>query len=357
MLKITVLRPSELTSHHLEVWRRILREDGLLNSPFLRPEFVCAVGAVRNDVEIGVLTDGSEVTGFFPFQRHARHSAGPVGWKLSDLQAVVARKGCVWSPAQLLRSCHLRSWHFSNLIATQSEFQPCHSSVAESPYMDLSCGFEGYATACRARGSSYIVQTQRKRRRMEREAGPLRFEFDVSDPGVLQRLLQWKSEQYQRTNILDMFRFQWAVRLMERIAEAPQEDGFRGVLSALYCGDELVAAHLGMRSDDVLHWWMPGYSQAHSGYSPGSILMLQLTQTAAAQDIRRIDLGSGDERYKASVMSGFVGVAEGAAGVNSVQAACHRILYQARSLSRSSRLRWLMRLPKTVLRQLRYRKG
>jgi CelD/BcsL family acetyltransferase involved in cellulose biosynthesis len=90
------------------------------------------------------------------------------------------------------------------------------------------------------------------------------------------------------------------------------------VLSTLRIGDQLVAAHMGMRSHNVLHWWFPAYDKQFAKVSPGLILLLELTRTAAAMGIREIELGPGDEPYKELVANNQIMIASGFIGSASV---------------------------------------
>jgi CelD/BcsL family acetyltransferase involved in cellulose biosynthesis len=174
--------------------------------------------------------------------------------------------------------------------------------------MDLSNGFEAYSDERRAAGSHQVRESRRKSRRLAREVGPVRFEYDVASKGVMETLLAWKSKQYSATGKADVLRMKWVSQLLYRIHETKGER-FSGVLSALYAGDRLVAAHFGMRSQRVLHWWYPAYDPEFASHSPGLILCLELAREASLRGIARIDLGYGDERYKLGFMSGATQVA------------------------------------------------
>ncbi len=145
---------------------------------------------------------------------------------------------------------------------------------------------------------------------MEVAEWPLRFEMHTTDQQVFDTLLAWKADQYQRTNLANVFGVPWTVGLLETIL-ACQTDNFAGMLSALYVGDRLIAAHCGMRSADVLHCWFPAYDVEYGKYSPGLILLAETARQCREQGIRRIDLGKGKERYKLSLGSGTIAVAEG----------------------------------------------
>jgi CelD/BcsL family acetyltransferase involved in cellulose biosynthesis len=175
---------------------------------------------------------------------------------------------------------------------------------------DLSEGFAAFLAAHRARGSGWVSQVPRKARKLGREVGELRFELSTKDPGVLSRLRDWKRAQRQRTRTSDPLDEPWAERLVAGCLAADGPD-FAGVLSALYAGDELVAAHLGLRSRSTLDIWFPAYEPAREAYSPGLILLYELFDTAASAGVSRVDFGKGDARYKSSWMTGEEPLAEG----------------------------------------------
>jgi CelD/BcsL family acetyltransferase involved in cellulose biosynthesis len=233
---------------------------------------------------------------------------------LSDFHGVIARPGLGWSAAQLLRACRVRAWDFDHLLAGQSAFQSYHHRLSISPYIDLSAGFDAWCDERVRSGSMLLRQTLRKARKCERECGPVRLVPHSTDPAVFESLRQWKSAQYHRTETTDVFSFPWTVRLLESILDR-REETFSGVLSALYVGDRLAAVHLGMRSRGVLHWWFPAYLPDLGKYSPGLMLLVEMARAAAAEGVRRIDLGKGHLDYKGSFMSGGIAIAEGCASV------------------------------------------
>jgi CelD/BcsL family acetyltransferase involved in cellulose biosynthesis len=136
------------------------------------------------------------------------------------------------------------------------------------------------------------------------------FEPDVQDTAVLRRVIEWKSQQYRRAGLVDLFRFRWANELLERLLHV-DEDGLTGTLSVLYVGEEVAAAHMGMRSRTVWHWWFPAYSARYGSFSPGGILLLNMLEHAGGLGVQVIDLGKGDDPYKRSFMTGSIPIMEG----------------------------------------------
>ena len=310
-MKITVVRPSELAGCR-PVWRHLQGASPDLASPYFCPEFIEAVGAVRPGLRVAVLEEADRIAGFFPFERTWLGEGYPAGGKLSDYHGVIATPETSWNTPELLRACGLVSWRFDHLPATQASFAAHASCEAISPALDLSHGFEAYRQQRRQSGSLWLAQLERKARKLARELGPLRFEADAREDAVLERVLAWKSAQCQRTGTVDFFALRWTRELVERIA-AERGASFGGVLCALYAGDELVAAHLGMRSERAWHWWFPVYNRKFARYSPGGILLLRVAEAAAKSGASVLDLGKGADAYKESFATGGVELLEGCA--------------------------------------------
>ncbi|MBI3466082.1 MAG: GNAT family N-acetyltransferase [Planctomycetes bacterium] len=337
-MKLDVLSPHQLTSEQLGAWKQLQAENPATDSPFFHPGFTQAVNAVRNDVEVAVLKDAGQITGFFPYQRDARNVGRPVGGYLSDFQGLIIQQETDWSATELVRRCDLRAWHFDHLLVSQSGWQRFHWLKATSPYMDLSEGFDAYKTRRCKRTSDELTQALRKARKVQREIGPIRFEPYSTDSDVLKTLIGWKVEQYRRLQVFNYLGPEWVVELLKRLV-ALSEDAFRGMLSALYIGDHLAAVHFGLRSHGVLHSWVTTYDVSLSKYSPGLILLLEFAKSAQSLGIRRIDLGKGPEQYKTQFMSGATEIAEGSVDLRAMTAAIRRGWRCTRELVRASPLR------------------
>lgn len=352
---MTVVRPAELGSTELKLWRDMQRASGRLANPFLSPEFTLAVGRARDTARVAVLSDGPGIVGFFPHERRGRLLGTAIGKGISDCQAMVHAPGLRWDARELVRACRLPVWEFDHLIADQSAFAPYHLRRHGSPVMDLTSGYEAYAEA-RSRETSAIKSLARKVRKLEREVGELRFELASSDPAALPTLMRWKSDQYRRTRARDQFAAGWVVRVVEELQAADTAECI-GTLSVLYAGDRPVAAHFGLRSDRVLSYWFPAYDPAYAPYSTGLVLLLRMAEVVAGQGVSQVDLGRGQQRYKDELASYQLEVAEGRVGVSgpavalrrtqsavrtgASQALAHRSLHRARDLAKLVRNRWL----------------
>jgi len=334
-VRVTVLRGSTLPSELSAAWSELQLADPALASPFFRPEYTSLVASVRPDVFVAVMEDDGGIVGFFPYQRDRLRVGWPVGGQMSNYQAVIARPGAVWNAGELIRTCGLVAWEFDHLLADQEPFAPYHRSITGSPFIDLSEGFDSYALARRIAGSKQIKEIAYSSRRIERDVGPLRFEFQSSDPTVLSTLLRWKDRHHERTDSEKVLRIPWVGKLLDGMLRARGDD-FGGVLSALYAGDHLVAAHLGLRSRTALHLYVISYDRDFGRYSPGLMMILATAQMAPSLGIQVIDMGRGEAHYKDRLASGTRLIAEGAVEVPSMVNRVRHAIVPARGAVRRS---------------------
>lgn len=218
-----------------------------------------------------LVLDGKEVVGRMPFYDFPQ--------PLEDARGMVDRE-ISWLPRTVVRTTPLTQ-HTS----------PAPQGFLPSPYIDWSLAPGGAALEGRRREHS--GDTGRKRRRLEKELGPVRFELDDPSPQVFEACVAWKSAQYLATGVRDMFADPRNVALFRRLRE-------RGVLlvSSLRAGDTLLAAHFGSSHEGRMTWWVPAYDPAWSKFSPGRLLLEELMKASSARGDREFDFLIGDEGYK-----------------------------------------------------------
>lgn len=336
-MEVRLVSARELDAEHVADWTRLQEGHSQFSSPFFRPEFVRCVASVYDDIEVAVMRRDDKAVGFFPFQRASKHVAMPVGEVLSDFHGVVIQDGEAFEPHELLRQCGLRAWHFNHLLVSQPEFKSHHWIVADSPYMDLSQGFEAYRAQKKAERSRIVRDIPKKMRKIEREIGPLRLEFHSTDAHLFGKLVDWKRQRYARIQAVDYLRDERRVAVLAELIKT-QTEGFRGTLSALYAGDHLIALHLGMLSRGLLHCYFPTYNEDFAKYSPGLIFWFFLAQQSDRLGIQRLDFGKGPARFKRSLKTGDVKVAEGSVDTRPVARSIRRSWLGTREWVRSSPL-------------------
>jgi CelD/BcsL family acetyltransferase involved in cellulose biosynthesis len=333
-VQISVTRPSELGPQEIAVWHSMLRQTRSLANPFLCPEFAVAVDKFRRDARVAVLTDGPAIVGFFPFERRRFGVGVPIGAGLNDCEGLIHAPAVEWEPRELLRACKLAVWQFDHLVEGQRPFDSYAVAVAPSPVIDLTDGFAAYQKRLSQKSPQFCRDVARKARKLEREVGELRFVADVGDIALLRTLLIWKSDQYRRSGRVDNFDRQWIVDLIHHLFST-HSNCFDGLLSVLYAGETPVAAHFGIRYDHVLAHWFPAYDTGFGRHSPGLIQHLRMAEETAAIGVHLIDMGKGSGRYKQTLKSDDLLVAQGMATRGPLVAGPHRL---RRSLSTWARL-------------------
>lgn len=349
--RYAALAAHELDDDLISAWDDLQAGHPEFASPYLSPWFTKAVAEVRDDTFVAVLYDGHRPAGFFPFQRSGRH-AKPVAGRLNDCQAVIVEQDLEWSPKDLMRACGLTIWDFDHLIADQVELLPFARIWDESPIIDLSTGYDAYQAARKTTGGKKFKGLLNRQRKLMREfSGAVRLDMNTIDPDVRAKIISWKLDQCRRTGTYPYFEERWAVDLLERL-HRQDKPGCSGVMSVLRVGDEIVAAHFGMTSRDVLHWWFPGYARGWSSFSPGNLLLLLACEQIGSDNHPQtiIDLGKGDDDYKAIFSNGSYPLIEGHVSRGSAYAAARTVGRTARAWARRSPLLGPVR---TLRRKLR----
>ncbi|MFE7765206.1 GNAT family N-acetyltransferase [Streptomyces sp. NPDC057438] len=309
---IDVVHPSEMTPADLVRWNELqtTAPEPAAANPFMSARFTQAVGRVRPDARVAILRQGGERAGYFAHRRGLWGHGRPVGAGVSDRQGAVLHPEASLDTVRLLRACSLSAWEFDHLGGDQRLFLPHATARFASPVVDLATGFAQYEDRLRVRSRGFLKTARAQERRMSRQLGPLRFVHDTRDRAALDTLLRWKSAQYRRTGRRDPFAQPWFARLVDLLADSSVPE-CSGVLSALYAGDRLVAAHFGLRSRTVFSCWFPAYDRVFGTYSPGRVLYLRMIEAAADSGVRLLDFGRGDAPYKDSFKTGELSVHEG----------------------------------------------
>lgn len=310
-VNIRVYRPADLTATDLAVWSHLHRVDPRVTSPFLHPNWSLASGAVLENVEVGVMSLAGETVGFFPYERSARGKGGPVGGPLNDGDGMVVRPGLTWDPSRIVRACGLWSWRFGHRRPAADPLQPFDASWSPAARLNLKDGFDAYRVSREASGSRAIKATERKARKLGREHGLVRFEMHSTDSRTAEKLISWKSTQLRQLGYRDAFAgANWVVPLLGRL-ESVQSADFSSVLSALFAGDRMIAAHWGLQSGNFFVSAVPAHDLSFATYSPGAILMVALAHQAATSGVHDLELGLGLNQMKTSLMTHTVPLATG----------------------------------------------
>jgi CelD/BcsL family acetyltransferase involved in cellulose biosynthesis len=323
-VQVSVVRPSDLGPSEIDTWHSMQRQTGSLANPFLCPEFAIAVGSFRPGARVAVLAEGSAIVGFFPFEQRRLRIGVPIGAGMTDCQGLIHSPGLEWDAQELLRACNMSVWQFDHLVEGQRPFERYAATVAPSPAIDLTDGFAAYQEKLRTKSSKFCRELDRKARKLEREAGEVRFVVDSRDSAGLATLMSWKTDQFRRTGWINIFDRSWIVNLVDCIFNT-HNDRFGGVLSLMYAGETLVSAQLDIQFDHSVAGWFAAYDRSFSRQSPGLIHTLRKAKETALLGVHMIDMGKGDEPYKEELKNHELFVSEGMVARGSPLAVAHRV--------------------------------
>jgi CelD/BcsL family acetyltransferase involved in cellulose biosynthesis len=313
---------SSLSTTELNDWQSL--RGSTWDSPYFDPAYIAAVDAGR-PVHV-VLGSG------FVLPLHISGStATPAGSPGADFQGPLLAPGTRFSPRALLAAAGVRAFTFDHLLAGCPDFDPWVEERRPSPYMDVTGGLDGYLSRAAKSGKDKMSEARRLTNKAGRDLGPVTFAASSADPADLERVISLKRDQYASTGARDHFADPAQRELLHRLLTSGL-----GMLSTVHAGPHLLAAHFGMRSGTVLHWWFPVYDKKFSPLSPGWILLREVVMAAPELGVTRIDLGRGEDDYKRRAMTGSSTVCIGAVTAGGVRTTMRKASRAAISAAKAS---------------------
>ncbi|MEZ6096741.1 MAG: GNAT family N-acetyltransferase [Pirellulaceae bacterium] len=340
--------PPVFTNEIREAWQSIRRDQTVYRNPYFAPEFFEALIASGMTAELAVQREHGEIVGLLPFQRHSRTSVAiPAGGGLNDCHGPIMVGGKRFDWNRAFRENQFQSYQFHACPKSLPEFEN-RTEVIPSFLADLNNHDAASYEEFLSRQHRTIARQGQKDRRLERELGPLRLEFDCRDQLLLQKLMDWKSAQYRRTYITDIFSSPWVRKLLFQL-HARRTNHFRGLLSVLFAGQVPVGIHFGILTEGSLHYWYPTYDPKFKHGSPGTRLFLEIANQSPAHGISTIDFGYGDLPYKHTLTNQRSQFASGII----TNSTTHRLRYHSRRLGKNLAKRmWFKEHLKPLVRQV-----
>lgn len=324
-MRVEIVRPKELDAGLIGLWRKYQSSSVGLCSPFFSPEFTLAVGAARLDAMVAIIKDDGVVQGFFPFHRCEGGVAKPIGGQIADYSGIVHAPQFIADGPALLKACGLTAYDFNHAPLTQTALRAGGYHFSSSPHIDVAEGYEAYAANRPRIWAEAMRHVRRRRRKIEREIGPLRFEYHDPGDDIYRSHVAMRNHLYRRANVRSLLGCDsWVDHTLSAI-RATNHAHFAGLMTALYAGDRLIATHFGMRSQNVWHWWFSSYDTEVSNYGPGIMLILEAARHAPTAGLSLIDFGRGDSPYKLLFSNGATHLCEGSIEVhNSIRGILRR---------------------------------
>ncbi len=348
-----MVAPSALSAADLARWSALQAADPALDSPFLSPGWALAAERARprdGGTRVAVVREGDRAVGFLPV-RVAGAVAIPAGAPMSDYQGMVREPGLLIDPRRLAHALGVQRLDFSYMPLDQTAFAPYMRGTCLSYVIETPDGYDAYAAARKAAGSGVIKDIDKRRRKVEREVGPVRFTAQETSSDILDQLLAWKREQYRATNQTDVFATPWTVDLLHDLS-SPRQDGCGATLFTLHIGDTLAAAQFNLLGRHTIHSWIIAHDDAFERYSPGLILFQDILKWMDQTPYGALDLGAGDYRFKLQLASLHRPVAHGFVGRLSPAALLREAQYGVCAAAEALPLGAVSQLPAKAMRRM-----
>lgn len=353
-MQIDLVHPDALTPAQLDLWSAWQATDPALDTAFLAPQWARAVehahrGAASH-LRVAVMHDAGEPQGFLALKLGAV-TALPAGAPMSDYQGLVMRPGAVITPRQLVEAAGLHRLDFTHWIAEQAAFAPHMRGVCRSHIIDVSGGYAAYEAERRAAGTGVLKDIDKKRRKVERELGEVRFTPVSRSTSDFDQLIAWKREQLRRTHQTDIFAPAWTRTLLADLFESRDPD-FGGAMFTVHIGDKLAAVQFNLRARANLHCWIIAHDPALERYSPGMLMFQDIVRWMETTPYRRLDLGPGDVRFKLQMANAGRDVGHGFVGRPSAATLVRTAAYRVRQAAEALPLGRVSALPGKAMRRM-----
>jgi CelD/BcsL family acetyltransferase involved in cellulose biosynthesis len=297
-----------------------------------------------------VLREDGGAVGFLP-ARITGAVAMPAGAPMCDYQGLVAGPDVHIEPKRLVEALGVQRLDFSHMLADQPTFASHARGAVTSYVIDVAAGYASYEAQRREAGSGVLKDIDKRRRKVEREVGPVRFQALASCGTAFATLLDWKRRQYLATGQTVIFDAPWTVDLLRQL-HGVQGGDFGGALFSLHIGDQLAAIQFHLRGQRTLHAWIIAHDERFERYSPGLILFQEILRWMDDTPFTTLDLGAGDYRFKQQLSNLHRPVAHGFVGRPSPASLVRGAQYGVRAAA--ERLPWpqVSVLPAKAMRRL-----
>jgi CelD/BcsL family acetyltransferase involved in cellulose biosynthesis len=300
---------SGLTAAQRAAWRGMRARNPSLASPYFALEFADLIADRRHDAQVIIASRKGRTVGFLPMQLSSWGVARPLGGPLGDHHGLICEDETIDLTA-ILRSSPASVFCFHGAPACQTGFAAAASQIEPSWSVDLSQGCEAWLEDRRLADAKAMRNIRARQRKLAESGHEITYRLDDRRPEALAATFANKRAQYRRTHAFDVFIARWARDLISDLFEH-QTPQLRGCLSTLEINGQLAAAHFGMRSETVLHYWFPVFWPEYAQYGPGLQLLIEMAREMATDGIDTIHLGPGDADFKRKLANASFNIASG----------------------------------------------
>jgi CelD/BcsL family acetyltransferase involved in cellulose biosynthesis len=358
-VEIDVLRPNALSPVMIGHWRQLQKRERAWDSPFLSPLWPLAVeraqGGEDRGLRVVVLSEGGRPRGYMAVRAGGVTAMAP-GAPMCDYQGMVAEPGVVFDALRIAPALGVHRFDFAHMLESQWAFAPFAQGRADAWIVDLAEGYGAYAAQRRAAGVHALKDLEKKKRKAERDAGPIVFTARSPCRETFDRLFQLKSTQLRATGQTDVFAAGWPLRLAQGLYDSRESD-FGGALFTLHIGGTLAAIQFHLMGERTVHAWMITHDEAFDRFSPGLLLFHEILKWMDGQPYERMDFGPGDYRFKRELSNARQGVMHGFVGVPSPATLVRGAAYGVRRAAEALPLGPVSALPGKAMRRLDLLRG
>ncbi|WP_019962125.1 GNAT family N-acetyltransferase [Woodsholea maritima] len=350
MDQIVVKTPKDLSEAERQCWRDFLKTDALYESPYFALGFLDAMAKVRSDTRVALIYRAGALIAFLPYHQVSFGYARPLGGPLGDHHGLIQAPDVIIDLEHVFSEAGIGVFDFFGGFSAQRSFAPYTTRHDGSWVIDVSEGYEAFVETRRQIEPKAMRNIRNRRRKLETE-GALTFTIEDQREAIFDTALEWKGAQYDRSGHVNVFTFDWTRNLLKELIWGEYE-GVKGVMSSLEIDGQMVAAHIGMKSDTVLHYWFPVYDGNFHKLSPGLNLLMAIAEDQSAKGVKALHLGPGEydfkqhlSSYQFPLISGFVATPS---WIGLARRSCHAVENVAESLDAGL----VSRLPGKVFRRI-----
>lgn len=359
-MPIEIVKALDLSDADRERWAQLQHGQTRLDSPFLSPQWTLAVaraqGAKGDQVKVAIQRGpGGEALAFLP-ARVRQDVAMPVGAPMCDYQALISAPGVAMDPRELLHALGVGRIDFCHMMADDETLGRHARGQTDSWVVETPDGYEAYAAERKAAGVGVLKDIDKKRRKAEREVGPCRFTAMSQSRSAFDQLMAWKRVQLLLTHQTDLFKAPWVNKLLDDLFVRRDAD-FGGALYTLHLGERLAAVHFHLRGEHTIHGWLIAHNPDLERYSPGMMLFQDILKSMDGTPHKRLDLGTGDYRFKRELSNAQQRVVFGFLGSPSVPTLVRHAVYGVRSVAEALPLGRISELPGKAMRRIDLLRG
>jgi CelD/BcsL family acetyltransferase involved in cellulose biosynthesis len=359
-LSIEVLKALDLSPADIARWVELQRGQVRLDSPFLSPHWAIEVARARtekgSEVKVAIVRGPEgEAVAVLP-ARIRQGIAMPVGAPMCDYQALISAPGVQVDPRDLLSALGVSRIDFCHMLADDETLARHGRGRADSWIVEAPDGYEAYAAERKAANSGVLKDIDKKRRKAEREVGPSRFTAMSDVRADFDQLIVWKRAQLIATGQTDIYKTEWVNTLVDALFQR-HDPNFGGGLYTLHLGDQLAAVHLHLRGEHTIHGWLIAHNPELERYSPGLMLFQDILKSMDGTPYTRLDLGTGDYRFKRELSNAGQTVVFGFLGSPSVPTLVRHAVYGVRSMAEALPLGRISELPGKAMRRIDLLRG